>query len=65
MFHKIKTVSPLPDFRLLVSFAEGPSKTYEVSPLFQRVPALAALRDTPRPVPAGPCRSRRIRHLLE
>ena len=40
MFHKIKTVSPLPDFRLLVSFAEGPSKTYEVSPLFQRVPAL-------------------------
>ena len=47
MFHKIKTVSPLPDFRLLVSFAEGPSKTYEVSPLFQRVPALAALRDTP------------------
>ncbi len=47
MFHKIKSVSPLPGFRLLVSFTEGCSKTYEVAPLFQRVPALAALRDTP------------------
>ena len=47
MFHKIKSAVPLPDFRLLVSFVEGCSKTYEVSPLFQRVPSLAALRDTP------------------
>ncbi|NMA59598.1 MAG: DUF2442 domain-containing protein [Clostridiales bacterium] len=34
MFHKIKTVQALPDFNLIVQFAEGITKLYDVKPLF-------------------------------
>lgn len=47
MFHKIKSAAPLPGHRLLVSFAEGCSKIYDLTPLFERVPALIPLRDMP------------------
>ncbi len=39
MFHKIKNVSPLPEYKLSVQFAEGVTKIYDVKPLFQKIPA--------------------------
>ena len=34
MFHKVKAVKALPDYRLSVQFAEGVTKLYDVKPLF-------------------------------
>ena len=36
MFHKIKAVNALPDFRLSVQFAEGVTKIYDIKPLFRK-----------------------------
>lgn len=47
MFHKIKSVSPLPDYRLSVQFSEGVTKLYDVKPLFDQIPAFLALLDQP------------------
>ena len=33
MFHKVKNVTPLPDFKLSVQFCEGVTKIYDVAPL--------------------------------
>lgn len=43
MFHKIKNVSALPEYRLSVQFAEGITKLYDVKPLFDRQPAFESL----------------------
>lgn len=45
MFHKIKEVYPLPGMRLSVLFANGTTKTYDVSPLLNRFAAFKALDD--------------------
>lgn len=47
MFHKVKNVTALPDFKLSVQFSEGVTKVYDVSALFQRIPAFAELRSDP------------------
>ena len=47
MFHKIKEVSPLPEFRLCVQFAEGCTKIYDVKPLFDKFAAFKALEKSP------------------
>lgn len=47
MFHKIKAVTPLPDFRLSVQFSEGVTKIYDVKPLFTKWEAFQTLRDSP------------------
>lgn len=39
MFHKVKNVSPLPEFRLSVQFSEGVTKLYDLNPLFEKIPA--------------------------
>lgn len=36
MFHKVKAVSALPDYRLSVQFTEGITKIYDVKPLFAK-----------------------------
>ena len=36
MFHKVKAVSSLPDYRRSVQFAEGVTKIYDVKPLFAK-----------------------------
>lgn len=36
MFHKVREVTPLPDYGLLVGFANGEKKKYNVKPLFDR-----------------------------
>ena len=47
MFHKVKAVNALPDYRLSVQFAEGVTKLYDVKPLFARWPVFRALEQTP------------------
>ena len=44
MFHKVKSVNPLPDFVLSVQFSEGITKTYDVKMLFERWPAFEKLK---------------------
>ena len=46
MFHKIKNVSALPEYRLSVQFAEGCTKIYDMKPLFERIPLFAELKDS-------------------
>ena len=36
MFHKIKAVTPLPNYRLSVQFVEGVTKIYDVKSLFNK-----------------------------
>ena len=36
MFHKVREVTHLPDYGLLVGFANGEKKKYNVKPLFDR-----------------------------
>lgn len=45
MFHKVKSVSPLADFKLSVQFSEGVTKLYDVKPLFEKLPAFSYLKD--------------------
>lgn len=45
MFHKVKNVSPLPEYRLSVQFAEGVTKLYDVTPLFSKWLAFQALKE--------------------
>lgn len=47
MFHKVKHVSPLQDFKLSVGFSMGVTKIYDVSPLFERIPAFRRFLDHP------------------
>ena len=45
MFHKIKNISALPDYRLNVQFLEGCTKIYDAKPLFERFPIFCELKD--------------------
>ena len=38
MFHKVKNVFPLPDYKLSVQFCEGVTKIYDTKPLFESLP---------------------------
>lgn len=37
MFHKVKDVNALPDYRLSVQFCEGVTKIYDIKPLFEKL----------------------------
>ena len=43
MFHKVKEVSPLSDFRLAVLFESGERRSYDVRPLLEKWQAFKAL----------------------
>ena len=45
MFHKIKTVSPLENYMLLVHFVDGCAKRYDVKPLMDKLPVFNRLKD--------------------
>lgn len=45
MFHKIKNVYPLTEYRLSVQFAEGCTKIYDMKPLFKQIPLFAELKE--------------------
>lgn len=47
MFHKIKSVSALPEYKLSVEFCEGVTKIYDVKPLLEKKPFFATLMDQP------------------
>lgn len=46
MFHKVKAITPLQDWRLCVQFAEGVSKIYDIKPLFDEWPQFKELKDS-------------------
>ena len=43
MFHKVKSVTPLPNLMLLVEFQDASTKEYDVKPLLQKWQAFQAL----------------------
>lgn len=47
MFHKLKAVSPLGGHMLLVHFADGTAKEYDMGPLIDRMEAFAPLKTVP------------------
>lgn len=47
MFHKIKNVAPLPDFKLSVQFSEGVTKLYDLKPLFEKISVFRDLKENP------------------
>ena len=48
MFHRVKEVETLSDFRLCVRFEEGKTKLYDLKPLFREIPAFKVLQMDPR-----------------
>lgn len=46
MFYKVNEVKPLPDYALLVVFANGERKIYDVQPLFNKWEAFKSLDTT-------------------
>lgn len=44
MFHKIKNVFALPEYKLSVQFSEGVTKIYDVKPLFEKLPLFLDLK---------------------
>lgn len=47
MFHKVKSITPEKDYRLLVQFSEGTTKQYDVTRLFDKWPVFQELKRTP------------------
>lgn len=47
MFHKIKDVNSMPDYRLSVQFSEGVTKVYDVKPLFDKIEAFKLFENRP------------------
>ena len=47
MFHKVKSVTPLPNYMLLVHFADGVAKQYDVKPLFESMEDFKAFQTIP------------------
>ena len=45
MFHKVKSVTALPEYKLSVQFCEGITKVYEVGQLFDKYKMFSPLRD--------------------
>ena len=46
-FHKVKSALPIDDLKLIVQFACGVTKEYDVSPLLTKWPAFQTLKNTP------------------
>ena len=47
MFHKIKNVFPLPEYKLSIQFSEGITKLYDIKPLFETMPSFRTLEKSP------------------
>lgn len=47
MFHKVKNISALSDYRLSVQFAQGVTKIYDMKQIFDRFPVFKSLIDCP------------------
>ena len=42
-FHRLKNITPLPDFMLRAEFLDGSERMYDVKPLMQRIPVFQML----------------------
>jgi len=47
MFHKVKNVTPLSEYRLSVQFCEGITKIYDLKLLFDKLPIFKTLVENP------------------
>ncbi len=47
MFHKVKNVTALPDYKLSVQFCEGVTKLYNINPLFEKYSFFLPLKASP------------------
>lgn len=47
MFHKVKSVTPLPDYIISVQFSEGVTKQYDLNVLIEKYPMFSPLREHP------------------
>ena len=47
MFHKIKSVSSLPEYKLSLEFCEGVTKIYDVKPLLEKETFFATFMNQP------------------
>ena len=47
MFHRVKSVLPQSDLKLLVQFVDGTTKEYDVAPLLNKWPIFRSLKITP------------------
>lgn len=47
MFHKVKNVFPLADFKLTIQFCEGVTKIYDLNLLFNQINAFNYLKENP------------------
>lgn len=45
MFHKITSLATLPDYILLIGFANGEFKQFDLKPLMDKYPPFATLKD--------------------
>ena len=45
MFHKVKIVTPIGDYKLIVKFAEGITKVYDVKPLIEKNKMFESLKN--------------------
>lgn len=45
MFHRIRTVEPLGEYQLAVTFYDGTTKYYDMSPIIFRNPAFSLLKN--------------------
>ena len=43
IFHRVKNITPLPDYILLAEFHDGSVKKYDVKPLMQEIPVFRML----------------------
>ena len=43
-FHRLKNVTPLPDFMLRAEFLDGSKKIYDVKPLMEKIQVFTMLR---------------------
>ncbi len=46
MFHKVKNVNALPDYKLSIQFCEGVTKIYDVAPLFEKYNFFLPLKES-------------------
>ena len=47
MFHKVKNVTPLPEYRLLAHFTDGSDKLYDMKALFDQYPIFKSFETIP------------------
>ena len=45
MFHKVRSITPIDNYKLITVFCEGVTKEYDVTPLFEKLPIFNKLKE--------------------